>query len=58
MKPTLFRCPVTGKLVQHFIAEIATDTQGYDRFESVKCLACGLSHMINVTTGKVLGQRD
>jgi len=58
MKPTLFRCPVTGKLVQHFIAEIASDLQGHDRFEAVKCLACGQAHMSNVTTGKVLGQKD
>jgi len=58
MKPTLFRCPITGKLVQHFIAEVASDVEGHEHFEAVECLACGNAHMVNVKTGKVVGQKD
>ena len=58
MKPIVYRCPVTTQLIQHFIAEMADNTEGGNRFESVKCTACGLSHMINVSTGKPIGQKD
>jgi hypothetical protein len=57
MRRVLFRCPITGKLVQHFIADEPSrgDCQ---RFDSVTCLACGMSHLINRATGKALGQKD
>ena len=57
MKPTLFRCPVTHQLVQHFLAE-TTDDADKDRYDTVQCLACGRFHMVNVVTGKLLGQKD
>lgn len=58
MRPTLFRCPITEKLVQHFVGELPSDGEPDARFEAVACPACGHTHMVNVTTGKVLGQKD
>jgi len=57
MRPVLFRCPTTGKLVQHFIDDHATADDDH-RFNSVQCAACGLTHLINRATGKALGQQD
>ncbi len=57
MKPTVFRCMSTGKLVQHFIAEYPNEDD-VRRFETVNCNACGLPHLINRATGKALGQKD
>jgi len=57
MRPTVFRCPTTGKLVQHFIAEEARAGH-LDHFDSVQCNACGLTHFVNRATGRVLGQKD
>jgi hypothetical protein len=55
MRPVIFRCPTTGKLVQHFLAhEPAPEDQ--HRFDTVRCNACGLPHLINRATGKALGQ--
>jgi hypothetical protein len=55
LKPTFFRCPTTQKLAPHFFAERPKED---DRFVSVLCEACGLTHMINRATGKPLGQED
>jgi len=57
MRSVIFRCPTTGKQVQHFLAEeIGPDD--HHRFNAVQCAACGLTHLINRATGKVLGQQD
>ena len=54
MAPFLYRCPNTNKTVQGFIAEEVAD----DIYESVTCLACRQVHLVNPTTGKVLGEDD
>ena len=54
MPPFLYRCPATGYRVQGFIAEeLPADT-----YEAVACTACGRLHLVNPTTGKVLGEDD
>jgi hypothetical protein len=54
MPPFLYRCPNTGLQVQGFIAEELTVDA--DTFETIICLACRQSHLVNPATGKVLGQ--
>jgi hypothetical protein len=57
MKPALFRCPTTGAMVQHMIASEA-DPADRNRYDSVRCAACSLPHLINRVTGKALGEKD
>jgi hypothetical protein len=48
------RCPTTGYRVQGFVAEeLPADT-----YEAVACTACRRLHLVNPTTGKVLGKED
>ena len=55
-RPYLFRCPNTGYRVQGFIAEdVSDDLEGY---KAITCLACQRTHLVNPTTGKVLGVDD
>jgi hypothetical protein len=57
MKAALFRCPRSGELVRHFIADQPKPGDQH-RYDAVRCNACSLPHMINRATGKVLGQKD
>jgi hypothetical protein len=57
MKPVLFRCPTTDKLVQHLIADEPKPGDQH-RYDAVHCAACALPHMINRATGKTMGQKD
>jgi hypothetical protein len=53
----LYRCPVTGLNVQGWVADDPTE-RGDDQFEPVTCNACTRIHLVNPTTGKVLGADD
>jgi hypothetical protein len=54
--PFLYRCPNTGYRVQGFIAEdVSDDLEGY---KAITCLACQRTHLVNPTTGKILGEDD
>jgi len=55
MTPFLYRCPNTGYQVQGFVAEESNDPENY---QTVTCLACQRVHLVNPTTGKVLGEDD
>lgn len=57
MKPALFRCPTTGAMVQHMIA-VEPDPADRNRYDSVRCAACSLPHLINRVTGKALGEKE
>lgn len=57
MRPVLFRCPTTNKLVQHFLADQPNEGDCH-RFDSVQCNACGLVHLVNRATGKAMGQKE
>jgi hypothetical protein len=46
MKPLLHRCPNTGDMVQHFIAD-EPDPEDEDRYDAVECLACSALHFVN-----------
>jgi hypothetical protein len=51
-----YRCPNTGYRVQDFVAEDASDDSEY--YEAVTCIACQQVHLVNPTTGKVLGAEE
>ena len=48
-----YRCPNTNHQVQGFTAEEVSDDP--NTYESLTCLACQRVHLVNLTTGKVLG---
>jgi hypothetical protein len=56
MTPFLFRCPITGKMVQALHADDESLGDGGEDYISVECLACGRVHLVNPATGKVAGQ--
>jgi hypothetical protein len=56
MPPFIYRCPNTGFHVQGF-APNDGECEGADNvFLGVTCLACGLVHLVNPTTGKTVGE--
>ena len=52
----LYRCPNTGRTVQGWSAEEVTDDD--DTYQSFPCIACTRVHLINLKTGKVLGEEE
>jgi hypothetical protein len=54
MGTLLYRCPNTGLRVQAWVSDDRSENDP-DRYDGVKCLACGQLHMVNPDTGKVLG---
>jgi hypothetical protein len=53
----LYRCPNTGLKVQGWVAD--DPDRGDDAtYESVTCIACTRLHMVNPSTGRVLGSDD
>jgi len=53
----IFRCTRTGMHVQIEMSEMAP-TDHADSYESVTCPACTRIHLINKTTGKILGDNE
>jgi hypothetical protein len=51
----LYRCPNTRRTVQGWSAEDVSDDD--TAYQSVACLACAQVHLINLKTGKVLGEK-
>jgi hypothetical protein len=56
MPPFLFICPNTGFRVQGYAPEQTSD-DGH-AYQAVKCLICAQLHLVDLTTGRVLGQDD
>jgi hypothetical protein len=56
MPPFLYRCPNTGYRVQGFVAEEVSDDS--EAYEAVTCNVCQRVHLVNPSTGKVLGGED
>jgi hypothetical protein len=54
MKPVLYRCPTTGKMVQHFVAD-EPDLNDAHSYEPVDCPACSSLHFLSRVSGKVMG---
>jgi hypothetical protein len=57
MAPFLYRCPNTGYRVQGFVAEEDRSDDPED-YQTVTCLACKQVHLVNPTTGQVLGEDE
>jgi hypothetical protein len=53
-RPIVFKCPVTGMNVQHWLADVPENEK--DRHSPVVCLACTKTHFIHNSTGQVLGE--
>ena len=58
-----YRCPNTGAMVQGFIVvEDIPESFNFEPedgpYESMYCDKCRQAHMVNVRTGKVLGEED
>jgi hypothetical protein len=52
----LYGCPKTGHTVQGWSAEDVSDDN--TSYQSVACLACAQTHLIDLKTGKVLGAKE
>lgn len=57
-KPFLFRCPVTGLMVQGYLQNDDRETASQPVYESVECIACGGYHLIDASTGELVFGRD
>jgi hypothetical protein len=57
MATLIYRCPASGQNVQGWFADdaLASDANVY---ETVTCTACGRTHLVNPTSGKVLTGGD
>ena len=55
MTTFLYRCPTTGRNVQGWVAEEVNSDNGDNVYETLLCLACNRHHVVNPSTGKVLG---
>jgi len=55
MTTFFYRCPTTGFRAEGFRPEQTSDN---DLYEPVNCIVCDGIHMINLATGKVLGDAD
>ncbi|MGB7834667.1 MAG: hypothetical protein WBL84_20905 [Xanthobacteraceae bacterium] len=55
MATFLYRCPTTGRNVQGWVAEEVNSDNGDNVYETLLCLACNRHHVVNPSTGKVLG---
>jgi hypothetical protein len=55
--PYLFHCPITGSDVQGFLVEEAPSDDP-NSYTPVCCLACGQMHLVNLRTGKTVGEHD
>jgi hypothetical protein len=56
MPTFLYRCPSTGFRVQGYTAE---ETSADDEiYETVTCLACQRMHLVNLASGKVMGEEN
>jgi hypothetical protein len=56
MATFLYRCPDTGFRVQGYTRGQTSDDD--DAYEAVTCIACTRVHLVNPTTGKVMGEEE
>jgi hypothetical protein len=52
--PFTYRCPDKGRLLQSRSSTMTSDGV----FEVAACALCGRVHLINLATGKVLGEAE
>jgi uncharacterized C2H2 Zn-finger protein len=54
----LFKCPRTGMNVQHWLADECASTGRRDGYEMVICQACTNLHLIDKSSGKLVGEPE
>jgi hypothetical protein len=54
MIPFLYDCPITSQKVQSWLSYDPFE-QGENTYESVTCIACRQTHLVNPKTGKAIG---
>jgi hypothetical protein len=54
VRPFLYRCPVLGQTVQSW----TNDDLGGSQFETVTCIACRRTHLVDPKSGAVAGVQD
>ena len=52
----VFRCPASGFNVQHQMDDDPDIAE--NEYVGIMCLACAKMHLLNLKTGKLLGQGD
>jgi hypothetical protein len=57
MAALVYRCPATGLNVQGWFSDAPSDGEG-KVYETVRCLACTQVHLVNRSTGRVLGDDE
>ena len=57
MAKLIFRCARTGLNVQIWLPDEAPAVHA-DSYEAVTCPACARMHLVNKTTGKMLGDKE
>jgi len=57
MPNLIFRCARTGLNVQVWLPEEGAPAEA-DSYEAVTCPACSRIHLVNKTTGKMLGDKE
>jgi len=57
MAKLIFRCARTGLNVQVWLPD-ETPAVHADSYEAVTCPACARIHLVNKTTGKMLGDKE
>jgi hypothetical protein len=60
MRTVIYRCPRTGLNVQGWFADeaFAPEDGTHATYESLRCLACTGLHLVNRSTGKLLGHEN
>ena len=51
----VFRCPNTGFHIQAWSDD---DSDSPEFYEAVSCTGCNRTHLVNPTTGRVLGKKE
>jgi hypothetical protein len=57
MKSFIYRCPVTGKNVQGWVADDGS-TDDESTYRTLDCPVCRHAHLVNPATGRVLNAPD
>jgi hypothetical protein len=56
MPSWFFRCPITGERVRGFVVAEDVPDDDPDAYIAVTCLSCGRIHLLNLKTGKTVGE--
>jgi hypothetical protein len=57
MKRVIYHCPTKGDAVEHWI-DPDKESVNLNPFKAMLCPACQGIHMINMVTGKALGEKS